>query len=237
MTLNDKMRAGGGILRDIFTILLEYITPGKTTKDIETLLSKLLKQFKVESGTLGFNGFPSVVCISVNEEILNGVPSNRILSIGDLVSVDLLIKYNGVYLDKAITMSLGNARYDQHYIINAANQCLDAVITLVKPNMTNYDIGEIIFNTAYSLGVKTIKGFGGHGIGLSRHTKPFIPNSKIVKEVINIKSGMFFTAEPIVCYNSPLYEQKGVTVIGDPISAHVEETLLMTDTGIEVMTR
>ena len=240
-----KFKKAGSILNKIFIDLESIIREGVTTKQIEETLISLLDKHKVSSGTLGLNGFPNFISISVNEEILGGIPSERILREGDLVKLDLTIKYKDIYVDKALTIGIPPLSHEQFYTISAAKRCITNVIKfgtdkfVVDNKLNNYYIGYIIENTIRQLKIKAVRDYGGHGIGKFQHMVPFIPNFSYKSSFIeehDLKEGDVFTIEPLPCYRDERTEKINEVVIGDPISAHYEDTIIITETGLEKVT-
>jgi len=232
----DFMKSGGIILKNILLRLSEEVKPGITTKQLEVYLKEMLLEYKVISGTKNLNGFPSFICISVNEELLSGVPSSRVIRKGDIVKLDLTINYKGFYVDKAVTVLVEPNDYKQKYILKCAQLCLDNALRFCKEGISVSELGDVIQTTANFMKVKVVKDYGGHGVGYAPHMEPFIPNY-CNNDGTKLYETYSFTIEPVVVFDSVTTYKKGMTVMGDPISAHVEETVLLTENGYEVLTR
>jgi methionyl aminopeptidase len=241
----DSMRQAGAIINSIFNELVANLVPGKTTKELEAETSTLLTKYGAKSGTYGFRGFKNLICTSINEEIDGGVPSSRKLQEGDLLKLDLVISYIGFFVDKAITVGIPPLDFTKKYILTCGNECINSTIAFIdsyvkKQTITNYMIGSFVEGFCNSKRLKVIKSFGGHGIGFNMHSDPFIPNfgTKVDHiEESKLYPGSTFTIEPILVYQNTSLQRDGPTMIGDPLSCHFEETLLITETGVEVLTR
>lgn len=232
------MKDGGKIINEVFASLKSECVSGVSTGHLNARCKELLRKNKVVSGTKDFHNFPKEICISVNEEILFGVPNyDKIVKDGDIVSFDLTINNGGYYVDKAITFGVGNISSEQNYVINATRSALNNVQRLAKAGLKYSALGCIIERTAQAFMVKPIKQFGGHGIGILPHLKPFIPNFCFKGEDV-LYQGSAFTVEPIFVYYTTniTRSSNNFTWVGDLVSAHFEDTFFITDTGVEVVT-
>jgi methionyl aminopeptidase len=233
----DGVIKSSKLLERIISELISFSSPGLTKLDIQNYLLELLSELNTRSATKGLNGFCDYLCLSVNEEVLFGRVDNRVLSDGDIVTIDLTIEHEGYFADKAVSFVLGpSVKQEYNYLINAAGFCIESVVKNIKPGMITSDIGDIISSVSKYLGLHVIKEFGGHGVGLAAHTFPFIPNFRTDEGYV-LSSGLTFTVEPILLYGGSEYNVglDGVVRSKFP-SVHVEETILVTDRGLEVIT-
>lgn len=243
MTIKDKaMREAGIIINNIFNELAISIKPGTELKAIDNIAKKLLKDNKAKSG-LKLQGFPANVSISINEEVIQGIPDSRVISEGDLMSLDMTLYYKGLFVDKAMSFTINPSHYTKRYLTNAVKKCFDSALTYLDSQIKNtgrtssWTIGNIIEQQALALGVKPAPKLAGHGIGEEPHMPPIIPNACNKKFDGIIKPGMYIAIEPIVMYTKyPSIEFEEFTVNSNYLSAHWEETIAITKAGAEVIT-
>lgn len=237
----ETMRQGGKILAEILKDLAEKVKPGLATRDIEKLSVDLLARKKVAPAFKNYEGFPANLCVSVNEEVVHGIPSKRKIKIGDLVSLDLGIRYKGFYTDSAITVPVLPISPEAHQLLEATKKALDFAVKHVKPGARLGDIQAVIQNIIESANFSVIRELVGHGIGAELHEEPMIPNYGRRGTGPILKSGMTICLEPMVSAGSPKIKilPDGWTVVtkDNSLSAHFEHTILVTNDGAEVLTR
>ena len=228
------MREAGAKLKEIFELILPDLRPGVVLHDVDERVASLLKSMEARSA-LKMLGFPGNISISINEQVVQGIPDNRIISQGDLISLDMTLFYKGFFVDKALSIVIDPKHYIKNYLVHASASCLKSGIINTKAGVTTSKIGSAIEAQARALRVRIGKEFSGHGIGESHHMKPIIPNfNNLGNDVINNKD--FITIEPVVFYDLYALQTHGYEITANTLSAHFEETVLVTETGAEVIT-
>jgi methionyl aminopeptidase len=231
----ERIKEAGLVLRYIFQELFKKVVIGSTLLEIDSEAGRLLQEAGAKSGTR-LLGFPGNLFLSINQEVMGGLPRKYILKEGDLLSLDMTLYYKGVYVDKALTIGLEPLHFTTRYLLSALNMCFTNVSKLLKNGVdTNY-IGSGVELIASRLKMVPGKDFFGHGIGLNAHEPPFIPNFAD-KSTYILKTGDVITLEPVIFYQQYYltYPNK-YTVEASCLSAHQEDTFLITDNGAEVLT-
>jgi methionyl aminopeptidase len=237
----EIMRQGGKILSKIFEDLDKAIKMGLETSEIDKIARILIKKHKVESSFLGYRGYPAAVCCSVNEEVVHGIPGNRILQEGDIVGVDLGIKYKGFHVDRAKTFGIGKIAPIHKKLISVTEQALCAGIEKAKVGNYIRDISKAVQEVAERAGFSVVRDCTGHGVGAQIHEEPIIPNYDTGFQGMEIKAGMTLAIEPMLCergYEVKMKNDNWTVVTKDGgYSAHFEETVAVTDTVPEILTK
>ena len=190
---------------------------------------------------MGYSGYPASVCLSVNDEVIHGIPGKRILREGDIVSVDVGAIVDGWHGDNAATFAVGNVSEDAKNLMRVTKECLDIAVSMVKPGVRLGDIGYAIQSHAESHGYGVVREFIGHGIGSEMHQGPDVPNYGKPGRGIRLEKGMTIAIEPMI--NLVGHEVKmlsdGWTVVtkSGSLSAHFENTIAVTDEGAEILTK
>jgi len=237
----DSMRIGGKILAQILDELKNYSTIGKSTNDIENYSLELLKKFKVKSAFRGFHDYKYNTCISINDEVVHGLPSKKIIKNKDIISIDMGVLYNSYNTDSAITFKIGNINKKIEKLINITKKSLDDAILLIKPNEHIGTIQAKIQNTIEENGFHLIKNLTGHGIGKLLQENPIIENYGVINSGFILKPGMTFCLEPMATIgNGNIKVDKDnwtIRTCDKNYSAHFEHTIAVTDTGYEILTK
>lgn len=237
----EIMRQGGAILAKILKSLSEKVEAGVTTGELNHLAEKLIAKESAAPAFNGYEGFPASICVSVNEEVVHGIPGKRKIKTGDLVSLDLGIKYKGFYTDAAITVPVLPISPEAHQLLDVTKKSLDFATKRVKPGVRLGDIQAVIQNIIESAGFSVIRELVGHGIGRELHEEPMIPNFGRRGTGPILKPGMTICLEPMVSAGSPKIKilPDGWTVVtkDKTLAAHFEHTILVTQDGAEVLTR
>lgn len=216
----------------------------KTIQDgliLDKFATKIIKQHGGEPAFLGYNNFPNTLCISVNNELIHGIPNNKKFLAGDLISVDMGVKINGYYADSAFTIIFGNIKdLRKQKIIKSAKGALKKVIKILKSGTTINEIGRTIAQYIKKSGLYPIKEYGGHGIGKKLHQEPFIPNVEIIGLNKTLKEGDIICVEPLAqeCCDKIFVKNDGWTVVSanNCLNAHFEHTILIKKNGCKVLT-
>lgn len=236
------MEKGGRILVKIMKELMKNIKPGICTEDLNQLAEKLIYKYKVLSSFKGFKGFPANLCISVNEELVHGLPSKeRILKKGDIVTLDLGIEYKGYHTDMAITVGVGKITPQAKKLIKVTKKALKAALKKVKPGKTIGDISSAIQKYVEARGFSLNQQLTGHGIGKEAHEPPLIPNVGQPNSGPKLISGMTLCLEPMVNIGTPkvktLSDGWTVVTVDKNLSCHFEYTVLVTKKGYKILTK
>jgi methionyl aminopeptidase len=235
-----KMRKAGKIVASVLKVLNRNISIGVTTGQLEDLAIKFIASFNAESAFKGYNGYPAHICTSINEEVVHGIPGNRALKNGDIISVDVGVRFEGYCADAAMTYCVG--RVDRRIIrlVKVTRKALALAIQQVKPGKMISDISHAIESFVVSQGLSVVKEFVGHGIGKNLHEEPQIPNFGLPNQGAQLQPGMVLAIEPMVNMGTAFVEiladgWTAVTKDKQP-SAHFEHTVLVTERGSQVIT-
>jgi len=236
----EIMRQGGKILARIMAELGKRIEPGKRTKDLDKVANDLVLKYGAKPSFLGHQGFPARLCVSVNEELVHCVPSERKLKQGDIVSLDLGIKYKGFHTDMAITLPVGRVSSEAQRLIRTTKKALKRGIKKVRPGNTFGDIGNTIQRYVESQGYNVVQDLCGHGIGRQVHEDPQILNYGKRKTGAKLRTGMVFCIEPMVTIGDwhlkKAKDNYGFQTRDGSLCAHFEHTIAVTENGCEVLT-
>lgn len=245
----EVLKQGGKILSEIIQELRKETRVGISTKHLDALAADLIKKRGGIPSFLGFQGFPACLCVCLNEEIVHGIPSEgRIIKNGDLVSLDLGLKYpdneEGLYTDMAITFGVGEINDLSKKLIRVTKEALDQGIKKVKPGNTVQDISKAIQQYVEKNGFSVVQDLVGHGVGFAVHEDPQIPNFYDPlrhKQPILLKPGMVIALEPMVNvggWQTETLKDSWTVVSADrSLTAHFEHTMAVTDKGCIVITQ
>ena len=235
------MREAGKILAKVHEELKEAIHPGMSTLDIDKLGEKIIRGYGCIPSFLNYNGYPASICVSVNDEVVHGIPhKDHILVEGDIVSLDAGVIYKGYHADAARTYGVGKISEDAAKLIEVTQQSFFEVIKMAKDGNHLHVISNAFADYCESFGYGVVRDLVGHGIGKNLHEDPQIPNFHQRRRGIKLQKGMTLAVEPMV--NAGTYEVAWLdddwTVVSDDgsLSAHYENTILITDGEPEILT-
>ncbi len=236
----EMLRKSGKILARVLKELRKAVKPGVSTAQLNQIAEELIRKEGAVAAFKGYQGFPSSICASINEEIIHGIPADRKLKEGDIISLDLGINYEGYFCDAAITLPVGLISSRLRKLIEVAKKALVLGIKQARPENHVSDISSTIQNYVEKNGFSVIREFAGHGVGFNLHEEPQIPNFGKPHQGPILKSGMVFAIEPMVNMGTweTLTLEDGWTVVskdGFP-SAHFEHTVAITERGPEILT-
>ncbi len=242
------LRKGGKILAFVLYQVAEKAKPGIATIELDELAEKLIREndgepsFKNYKTAFDKISYPASLCVSINDEIVHGIPSkDRILKEGDIVNLDLGMKYKNLYTDMSITVPVGKIDERSKKIIKTTKKSLDFGIKAIKEGAHIGDIGFAIQSYAEKNGFNVVRKLVGHGVGYKVHEMPDIPNFGHKGEGLKLKEGMVLALEPMVVAGSPeiiLDKDKWTWKTKDgSLSAHFEHTVAVTKTGAEILTK
>lgn len=237
----ELMRESCRILSEVHDRLKEAIRPGISTWDIDALGEKLIRSYGCEPNFLNYNGYPASICVSVNEEVVHGIPKKeRILQEGDIVSLDAGLIYKGYHSDAARTYPVGEISEEVRQLIAVTRQSFFEGIKFARAGCHLYDISNAIDRYVSRFGYGIVRDLVGHGIGTRLHEDPQIPNFKQWRRGIKLQPGMTLAIEPMInmgsCYVEWLDDDWTVVSEDGSPSAHYENTVLITEGEPEILT-
>ncbi len=235
------MRQAGGIVAVILKKIVEQIRPGMETKELDIIAEKELKNHGAKSSFKGYRGFPTNLCVSINDEIVHGIPGKRVLREGDIVSLDFGAICNGFQGDAALTVGVGRISRKAEALIETTKGTLEAGIGAARAEAKLGDISYAIQDYAESRGYSVVREYTGHGIGRDMHEEPQIPNFGLPDSGPALKKGMTLALEPMVNagdWRTRVGDDQWTVFTADgSLSAHCEHTIAITDGEPEVLTR
>jgi methionyl aminopeptidase len=236
-----RMREAGRIVAEVLARLREKVTPGVTTAELDALAHQIIVSYGAKPSFKGYRGFPASLCVSVNEEIVHGIPGKRVLREGDIVSLDVGTIYRGYQGDAAITLGVGKVNGTAQHLMEVAAEALQVGIAQSRVGKRTGDISWAIQRCAERNGYSVVREYTGHGIGREMHEDPQIPNFGERGRGVLLKPGMTFALEPMVTlgdYHTSVLDDNWTVVTRDgQLSAHFEHTLAVTEGGPEILTR
>ncbi len=235
------MREAGKMLEDVHNRLAEIIQPGISTLEIDQFGEKAIRDLGCVPNFLNYNGYPASICVSVNDEVVHGIPrKDRILQEGDIVSLDAGLIHEGYHSDAARTHSVGKISAEAERLIRVTKESFFEGIKFAKPGNHLFDISEAIQKHVESHGYSVVRDLVGHGIGTHLHEDPQIPNFKQRRKGIKLRPGMTLAIEPMVNegeYDVVWLDDDWTVVTEDgSLAAHYENTIVITEDGCEILT-
>lgn len=237
----EKIKASNIIVAQILKELREQVQAGITTLELDRYSEELARRKGAKPAFKGYRGYPFSLCISVNDEVVHGLPSQRVLAVGDLVSLDFGVSYKGYYGDAAITVAVGSASNEATRLVKVTEESLCLGIEEARIGNRLGDISAAVQEHVEKSGFSVVRDFVGHGIGRNLHEEPQIPNFGKKGRGIELKAGMVLAIEPMV--NAGAYMVKvledGWTVVTEDgkLSAHFEHSVAITENGPEILSK
>ena len=235
-----KLQASGEILGRVMKDLKKFVVCGISTAEIDRIAEDLIIKAGAKPAFKGYQGFPATACISVNEEIVHGIPGERVLCEGDIVGIDLGVKYLGYFSDAAVTLTIGLVTPKVNKLVEVSRQALTEGIEAAVAGNNLSDISYRIQSFVEKKGFSVVRQFVGHGIGSSLHEEPEIPNFGRPHQGPVLKSGMVLAIEPMVnmgSWESEILPNGWTAVTRDRLpSAHFEHTIAITEAGPKILT-
>ncbi len=235
------MEVANRIVAEILARVQERVQPGVTTRELDELAEEMCRSRQVEPAFKGYRGYPRSICVSVNEEIVHGIPGNRLIKSGDLVSLDFGVKYQGYYGDAALTLAVGEVDSRCQALLAATEQALYAGIGQAKVGRHLTDISHAVQAMVEGAGFGVIREFVGHGIGRSLHEDPQIPNFGVAGRGPRLQAGMTLAIEPMTslgAWQVRILEDGWTAVTQDgSCAAHFEHTVAVTAEGPLILSR
>lgn len=240
------MREASRHVAEILLELRERVKPGVTTAELDRFAEKAIAERGAVSSFRGYDPhglppYPSVLCISVNDEIVHGIPGPRVLEEGDIVSLDFGVSVDGFHGDSAVTVPVGRVSERAQRLLDVTREALWCGIEAMRPGRRLSDIGHAVQRRVEPEGFSVVRDFAGHGVGRKLHEPPWIPNFGAEGRGPRLLPGMVFAIEPMVNAGGPhvrVLDDEWTAVTADgSLSAHFEHTILITEEGPDVLTR
>ena len=237
----ELLRIAGQIVGDTHKYLQPFLKPGITTKKIDDLARDYILKRGATPSCYHYEGYPANICISINEEVVHGIASNRKLKDGDIVTLDICACYKGYHGDSAWTYAVGNISDEKKYLMEHTEKALFEGLKVVKNGIRVGDIGYAVETYAEEHHLGVVKELVGHGVGSSLHEDPEVPNFGQKGTGPVLKTGMVIAVEPMLNLGTAdvylLDDDWTVVTADDEPSAHFEHTILITDDGYEILTK
>jgi len=236
------MRRAGAVVAQVLVEIEELVKPGATTADLDLFAQTRTKELGAKPAFKGYHGFPATLCVSVNEEVVHGIPSKkRVLKDGDIVGIDFGVILDGWFGDSARTFPVGKIAPDAQKLREITEKSLYLGIEQARAGQHLFDIGHAVQNFVESHGYSVVREFVGHGIGKSLHEDPQVPNFGIRGKGMLLKPGMVLAIEPMINAGKPevrvLSDGWTAVTVDQAWSAHFEHTVAITEQGPEILTR
>ena len=234
------MRESGRVVAEVLERLAAEVRPGLVVKELDRMVAEEYQRRNVVPTFLGYLGYPAHVCVSVNDEIVHGIPGNRALQEGDIVSIDLGATYRGFVADSALTVGAGQLSPEPQRLIDVTQQALWEGIRAARPGARLGEISHAIQTYAESFGYSVVREYVGHGVGRDMHEDPQVPNFGPADRGPVLRKGMVLALEPMVNvgdWRTKKHDDEWtVSTLDGSLSAHFEHTIAITDGEAEVLT-
>ncbi len=236
----QEMRAAGEILAGAHKRVREFLKPGITTGDLDREIEGFIRENGGEPAFKGYRGYPAASCLSVNDEVVHGIPGKRVLKDGDIIGVDIGVKAGGFYADAAQTLPVGSINSEAARLLRVTKEALYLGIEKARAGNRLGDVSHAIQKHVESAGLSVVRSLVGHGIGRSMHEDPQVPNYGRAGEGALLKTGMVLAIEPMVnagVHEVEILEDKWTVVTADgALSAHFEHSVAVTESGPAILT-
>ena len=237
----DKMRESCKLTKELFLILEDKIKPGITTKELDTIAYNFYKKHGATPNFLNYNGYPATICASVNDEVVHGIPSNKIvLRDGDIISIDMGCILDGWHSDAARTFGVGKITDEAQKLIDDTKESFFKGIEVIKHGVKLGDVSHTIETFLEERGYGVVRDLVGHGIGRELHESPELPNFGQAGKGVRLAQGMTLAIEPMVTagdYHVAVLDDDWTVVTRDgSLAAHYENTVVVTRDGCEILT-
>jgi methionyl aminopeptidase len=236
----EKMAVACRIVAEVLEVLVRAVRPGLTTLELDSLAERSIRTRGGVPAFKGYRGFPNTLCVSLNEQVVHGIPSKRRLRAGDIVGLDLGAKWEGYYGDAAVTIPVGEIPSESQRLLATAREALYMGVKEVGPGKHLSDISHAIQSYVEARGYSVVRTFVGHGIGTALHEEPQVPNFGPPGRGPRLKPGIVLAIEPMVNIGGADVEilNDGWTVVttDGQLSAHFEHTVAITDEGPQILT-
>ncbi|MBM3781209.1 MAG: type I methionyl aminopeptidase [Acidobacteria bacterium] len=236
----DKLARVNALVAQVLAELMRVVEPGVSTLDLDQLAERRLREAGALPAFKGYHGYPATICASVNEQVVHGIPNARLLTSGDIVSVDMGAKLDGFFGDSAVTVPVGIVTAQAQRLLDVTSASLDRALSAVTPGNRVQDIGAAVQQHVEAQGFSVVREFVGHGIGTALHEEPQIPNYGTPGRGARLAEGMVLAIEPMVNAGKPAVKvlSDGWTAVtkDGSLSAHFEHTVVVTAEGCRILT-
>lgn len=235
------MREAGRVVALVHQEMKNIIKPGVTTKYLDDVAFQIIKDNHCDPSCLGYNGYPATICSSVNQEVVHGIPSDKVvLKDGDIITVDVCATFRGFVGDSAWSYGVGEISDENKRLLDLTEKALYAGLDRVKSECRLEDVAAAIEDVALANNLGIIRQYGGHGVGSQLHEEPFVYNYRTNTPVI-LKRGMTVAIEPMLTLGADDVSVQGddwtVVTVDNSFAAHFEHTILVTDNGADILTK
>ena len=236
----ELIREACRVVKATFDFVETKIKAGMTTKELDTLIERFIRSEGANPSCLGYGGFPASACISINEIVVHGIPDDRVIQDGDIVSVDIVADKNGYHGDACRTYCIGNVSPEKKQLVERTEECFFKAIENLKAGTPLFDIGYRVQKHAESFGYGVIRSYTGHGIGKEMHEDPSVPNFGKLGTGMRLRAGTVLCIEPMIAMSDWRVQVlrdgwTAVTADRKP-AAHYENTVVIREDGVEVLT-
>ncbi len=236
----EEIRKSGKIVNEVLNKLAEITKPGLATKIYDKIAEEITSSYNAKCAFKGYRGFPHSICVSINEEVVHGFPSDRKLHEGDIVSLDFGVLYNGYYADSALTVPVGSVSDEAEELIDITRKSLYEGISNAKIGNNLNEVGGSIENYVLKHNFSIVRDFVGHGLGFKLHEDPQVPNYAIKTYDVILEEGLVIAIEPMVNeknYKIKIKKNHWTVITADKgLSAHFEHTIAITENGPDILT-
>ncbi len=236
----ELIREACRVVKATFDFVETKIRAGMTTKELDTLIERFIRSEGANPSCLGYGGFPASACISINEVVVHGIPDDRVIQEGDIVSVDIVADKNGYHGDACRTYCIGEVKPELQQLVKRTEECFFKAIEGLRAGTPLFDIGYRVQKHAESFGYGVIRSYTGHGIGREMHEDPSVPNYGKLGTGVRLKAGTVLCIEPMIALGDWRVRVlddgwTAVTVDRKP-AAHYENTVVVREDGVEILT-
>ena len=236
----ELLREPCRIVRDCLNLVGEKICAGMTTKEVDEMVYNFFRANGAEPSCLGYYGYPATACVSINEVVVHGIPDARVIEEGDIVSVDIVAFKNGFHGDATRTFLIGNVSEEKRKLVKVTEECFFRAIDGLKAGTPLYDIGYKVQSYAEENGFSVVRAYTGHGIGREMHEDPSVPNFGRRGTGVRLPAGTVLCIEPMIAagtHKVQVLDDGWTAVTADKRpAAHYENTLVIREDGVEVLT-
>lgn len=236
-----SMRRAGAIVAEIHDLIREAAVPGASTAELNAIAERCITRHGAASNFKGYHGFPAYICISLDSEVVHGIPGDREIKEGMLVSIDAGAIWEGWHADGARSFVVGEGAPDAQRLVSVTREALEAGIVAARPGATIEDISGAIEDVAVRAGLGIVRPYVGHGIGRAMHEAPQVPNYRTGRKSLTLAEGHCLAIEPMLTLGSPevgvMDDEWTVVTIDGSLAAHWEESIAIVAGGATVLTR
>ncbi len=228
----EQMKKPASVVKEVFKRLEDYIKPGITTKDVDNFVESVIQSLSALPSSKNYHGYPAACCTSVNEVVVHGIPDNRVLNDGDIISVDVVVLKDGFHSDACRTFAVGNISDDAKRLMTITREAFFKGAEKAKVGNRLGDISAAIQEHVEAAGFGVVRDLFGHGVGRSMHEEPSVPNFGKANRGLRLKKGMVLAIEPMVTFGDykvkTLKDGWSTVTVDNSISAHYENTIVIT---------